>query len=220
MNISIKSFFLLATVLSLSGCVSDEVMTGSTDEAPAVHGSDRYPITVVRGPRVIEIDTRKGYLSADEGNAVRAFVHQAQSNAVTPIVISRPAANGGPAFHVTVEIAQIIEEQGIPRSRTRFETYPGKASGPVRIVFVSTYAKTKPCGDWTRDMTETTTNENYPNLGCAVQSNIAAEIANPGTLVVPKTPGLKDSNTDVSAVQRQQNYVNSVTLPSNYSYAN
>jgi len=221
MNISMKSLFLIATVLSLSGCVGDDFTTGAIDTAaPATHGSERYPISVVKGPQMMVIDSRKGHLSDEQEQALRAFVHQAQSAGVTPMTISRPATSSGPAFQITGEIVQVMEEQGLPRSRMAFETYSGKTNGVVKIAFVSTYAKTKNCGDWRTDMTNTNSNESYANLGCAVQSNIAAEIANPETLIVPKTPPLKDSTPDVAAVQRSGNYVNEVTLPTNYDYAN
>lgn len=227
MNASIKSLarpastaLLLAAMLSLAGCVADDFTTGSIDQTPAAYGSERYPIKVVKGPQIIEIDSHKGHLTNEQANAIAGFVHQAKTAGVTPMLVSRPAANGGPAFEVTGEVAEIMEQQGVPHDRIHFETYPGKANGPVKISFISTYAATKPCGDWNSDILDTNSNQSYPNLGCAVQSNIAAEISNPETLVVPNTPPLKQAGSAVGAVQREESAVNTVTLPSNYDYTN
>lgn len=43
------------------------------------------------------------------------------------------------------------------------------------------------CGDWSESLTDTAANEPYPNLGCAQQHNLAALVANPRDLVVPRT---------------------------------
>lgn len=74
------------------------------------------------------------------------------------------------------------------------------------------------CGNWKSDMTDTSQNRPYDNLGCAVQHNIAAQLSNPSTIDKPQAVMAKDGNTAVSAVIRQQAAVSSVTLPSNYAY--
>ncbi|MDE2384157.1 MAG: CpaD family pilus assembly protein [Alphaproteobacteria bacterium] len=210
------SALLLASALALSGCVSDAFFEGDADHIPT-HASDKYPITLAKGPQTIEIASSQGHLSDEQANAVKGFVHQAAQAGVTPMTVSRPSG-GGASARVASEIASVMLSQGVPRNRVIFTSYPGPASGPVRISFVSVYAQTKPCGDWSEDLTATYSNSSYPNLGCAVQANIAAEIANPETLVVPLPEDLKPAPSTVLAITNEAASVNAVTLPTNYKY--
>ena len=75
---------------------------------------------------------------------------------VTPVTINRPSG-GGSSARVASEIAALMSQQGLARNMMRVATYSGPSSGAVVISYVSTYAKTKPCGDWTQDAAETDT---------------------------------------------------------------
>ena len=124
--------FLIMVAFALSGCMATDAALGDFEHAPA-HASDRYPITVVHGPR-------------------------------------------------------------------------------------GQQAQVRPCGNWNSDLTETKENRPYENLGCAVQTNIAAEIVDPNSINHPVREKIKDSNTEVAAVLRQENAVSTVTMPTNYTY--
>ncbi len=213
----LASLFVSLAALSLSGCATDDITTGDTTHVET-HATDRYPITLVKGPQTIEISSHGGGLDAGQINAVKAFIHQAAQAGVTPMTVSRPSG-GGASRRVASEVASLLMEQGVPRNRVRFISYPAPGSAPVRISYISSYAQTKPCGDWSEDLTDTSQNTSYANLGCAVQANIAAEIANPETVVVPNAPDMKNSSADVGAVNRSLATVNQVTLPSNYNYS-
>ena len=213
----LASLFVALAALSLSGCATDDIMTGDTTHVET-HATDRYPITLVKGPQTIEISSRGGRLDAGQINAVKAFIHQAGQAGLTPMTVARPSG-GGPSRRVAAEVASLMMEQGVLRSSLRFIAYPAPGTAPVRISYISAYAHTKPCGDWSEDLTETAQNTSYANLGCAVQTNIAAEIANPETVVVPNAPDMKNSSADVGAVNRSLATVNQVTLPINYNYS-
>ena len=168
----------------LSGCVEDHVALREVDEYKPYNGSDRYPISVVKGPVTLEVATVQGTLQPGQVNAVQGFLHQATSAGVTPITLARPSGGGG-SSRVASEIASLMAGQGIARQRVVFAIYDAPANAPVRLSYISSYARTKPCGQWTSDLTESSANEGSPTHGCAVQANIAAMVANPETLVVP-----------------------------------
>src|SRR5476649_2640202 len=119
--------FLIMVAFALSGCMATDAALGDFEHAPA-HASDRYPITVVHGPKE-----------------------------------------------------------------------------PV--------AQVPPCGNWNSDLADTKQNLPYENLGCAVQTNIAAEIVDPRTIIQPYPEAVDDSNTEVAAIIRQQGAVSTVTMP-------
>ncbi len=103
-----------------------------------------------------------------------------------------------------------------------FEHTPSHASDnyPIKVVNGprGQQAQVRPCGNWNSDLTETKENRPYENLGCAVQTNIAAEIVDPRTILQPHPETVDDSNTEVEGVLRQQSRVSTVTMPTNYTY--
>ena len=166
----------------LSGCAMDDTALDETYRPYG--GSDQHPIAVVKGPVTMEVSSAQGTLQPLQINAVNSFVHQALQAGVTPITVAQPSGAGNSA-RVASEVASLMVQQGVPRNYVRFATYQGAASAPVRLSYVSTYAKSVKCGDWSQDGTDTEENLLANNHGCAVQANIAAELANPETLVVP-----------------------------------
>jgi pilus assembly protein CpaD len=176
---------LLITATTLAGCMTDDLM-GLTqpDSQTPYAGSERYPITVAKGPVKLEVKSTNGTLQPTQINAIIGFTHQAMSAGLTPITIRRPSG-GGASAQVASEIASLVNQQGMPRERIRITTYGASSSAPVTLSYVSTYAKTKACGEWTEDVTDTSSNQQMNTHGCAVQANIAAMIADPQTLIVP-----------------------------------
>jgi pilus assembly protein CpaD len=200
---------LSVALLWISGCTADDALLDDASHRP-VNASDSYPITLVKGPRSIDVASTQGTLQPLQINAVASFVHQALQAGVTPMTVSRPSG-GGNSARVASEIASLMVGQGVRRENVRFVTYPGSANAPVHISYISSYAKTKKCGDWSEDLTDTDNNTGYKNLGCAVQANIAAEIAYPETIVAPAAVDLPDAAAQVLAVTNQQNYVSTIT---------
>jgi pilus assembly protein CpaD len=198
-TVAIGLMLIMST--GLSGCASDVLQEEMSMEAPAPYaGSKAYPITVVKGPVTLEVATAQGSLQPAQINAVTGFAHQAMQAGVTPITVSRPSG-GGNSARVANEIANLITQQGLSRKMVRVATYPADANAPVNVSYVSTYAQTKACGDWSEDVTDTYQNRHMNNHGCSVQANIAAMLANPGSLVVPTTSTPIRANTRVNAIK-------------------
>lgn len=175
---------LLITGSALTGCIADEFSTSALDTPAPFSGSDNYPITVAKGPVTLEVSSHAGTLQPTQINAVIGFAHQARSAGRTPVTIRRPSG-GGKSARVASEIASLMVQQGVSRNMVRVATYSAPAGAPVNVSFVTTYASTRPCGEWNEDVTSTDDNRNREGHGCAVQSNIAAMIADPETLIVP-----------------------------------
>ena len=186
----LHTFSLLCfTALALTGCMRDDLAMDDAMVSKPYAGSKAFPISVEKGPISLEVSSAHGTLQPAQINAVSAFASQAMQAGVTPVTINRPSG-GGASARVASEIAAVMAQQGLTRNMLRVATYSGPVSGPVVVSYVSTFAKTKKCGDWPDDASETDLNEHLSSHGCAVQANIAAMVANPETLVVPsaKTP--------------------------------
>jgi pilus assembly protein CpaD len=192
---------LLAISTSLSGCMTDALDAQEMSVQPAAYsGSEAHPITVVKGPVTLEVASIESSLQPQQINAVKTFAYQARRAGVTPVTISRPSG-GGASARIASEVANLMAEQGVPRKMIRVATYPGPSDAPVNVSYISTYAQTKECGDWSQDATDTFEMTHMPNHGCAVQSNIAAMLSNPGNLVVPGSSDPIRANTRVSAIK-------------------
>ena len=138
--------FIHFTALSLCalwvvGCSPDDALLDDAVHHPA-QASENYPITLVKGPQTLEIASSHGTLQPTQINAVAGFVHRALQAGVTPMTVSRPSG-GGNSARVAGEVASLMVNQGVRRENVRFVTYSGSANGPVRITYVSSYAKTK-----------------------------------------------------------------------------
>ncbi len=84
---------------------------------------------------------------------------------------------------------------GVPRSKILVGTHD-EANGDARVelAFIGFAAHTDPCGNWSKELTETQTNDTAPNFGCSVQQNIAAMVADPRDLVEPQGMTAEDAN--------------------------
>jgi pilus assembly protein CpaD len=196
-----KSGFLTAllvtTGLGLAGCTNQEV--AAEYKYVPYSGAEQYPIKVVTGPVSLDVSTRQGTLQPAQVNQIAAFARSASASGLTPVTVSKPSA-GGNSARVAYEVANLLAQQGVPARLIKIGTYRGNAASPVRISFNKSYARTKPCGDWSIDVTNSRSNELAPNHGCAVQSNIAAMLSNPEDIEIPRTETAALGSTRVDAV--------------------
>ncbi len=196
--VSFATFSFSAALLS--GCVNNELVSDQLVTPAAYSGSAAYPITIVKGPVTLDVDASHGTLEPGQINAVSGFAHQALQAGITPITITRPSG-GGASARVASEIAALISQQGVARNMIRIGSYSGPSTGIVHVSYISTYAATKPCGQWTQDATETEDNTHLTSHGCAVQANIAAMIADPESWIVPESSDAIRANTRVNAIK-------------------
>ncbi len=190
--------------VSLSGCITDEAALDDFRPAVPYSGSQAFPITVAKGPVSLAISSRSGTLQPSQINAVQAFANQARSAGVTPITISRPSG-GGASARVASEIAALMVQQGISRNLVRIATHSGPSSGPVILSYITTYARTKKCGEWPDDLSDNDMNQHMASHGCAVQANIAAMVADPNTLIVPAPSEPARAASQVMAIKTLEN---------------
>jgi pilus assembly protein CpaD len=188
-----SAILLIAMSSALAACSNGELALDDT-YVPATH-YERFPIEVTSGPVRMEISSRHGTLQSSQINAISGFSRSASSGS-SRITILRPSA-GGASGKVARQAYQVLVQSGISPGMISQKTYPGPAKGPVQLTYIRSVAVTKECGDWSSDLTDTSSNEVYANYGCATQNNIAAMAVNPNDLVVPRqmTPALAATRT-------------------------
>jgi pilus assembly protein CpaD len=174
---------LLAMSPTLAACSSGELALDDTYVASTHY--ERYPIEVTKAPVKLQVSSRYGTLQSAQINMISGFARSARNSSSSRITISRPSG-GGASSKVARETYQLLVQSGISPGMIVQKTYPGSSKGTVQISYLRSVAVTKECGDWSSDLTNTSNNEPYPNLGCSVQSNIAAMVVNPDNFVVPE----------------------------------
>lgn len=128
-------------------------------------------------------------LLPDDSARLDRFVEDFLSRGSGSISVSAPA---GTDSAPTLEyFGQRLFNMGVPRSRILVGTHQG--SGQVEIGFIAYAAHADDCGDWSEDLGETASNRASRNFGCAVQKNIAAQIADPRDLVEMRSSDSSDA---------------------------
>jgi pilus assembly protein CpaD len=150
-------------------------------------GQDRFPIQVVDMPVKMSISATSGKLPAEDVNRLSGFAIAAREDRTTPVSVSYPSGSKR-ARDVAQQAVKVLMHQGVPRSMIQTSSYKGK-SDVVSLSFTRRVAATKPCGDWSKNLAETSANEPHPNFGCTLQNNFAAMAANPEDFERPRTMG-------------------------------
>lgn len=154
----------------------------------------RHPIVLAEGERAIDIPIASGDRRLTQGtrDVIAGFAADYRNSAsgVVQIMMPRGATNSGAAQAMRREIRSVLVAAGVPAKRlleTSYDAGPYGDAAPVRLSYVALTAQTAPCGTWPEDLNlNTMENKNYYNFGCASQSNLAAQIANPTDLLGPR----------------------------------
>ncbi len=178
----------LAAVLLAGSCASPED-PGYRVADPAAN----HPITVEPEYQSIKLpfSVANAGLMPDDATHFDQLVADYLAHGNGAISVSVPA---GSYANATISyFGERLASMGVPRSRVLVGTHEGGDSR-VEIGFVGYTAHVSRCGDWSEDAASTGDNQPMPNFGCAVQSNIAAMVADPRDLIQPREMGDSDAN--------------------------
>lgn len=180
----------IAAVLLAGSCAApiNDGSAGLTDDPDMNH-----PIVVDTASNAV----RLSFSAADAGlmpeDAARfdAFVAQYRADGNGTVNVTAPA---GPAAQQTLSyFGERLAAAGVPRSRIMVGTR-NDGDAHVELSYVGYVAHTVGCGDWSsQQASDTASNLPMANFGCAVQHNIAAQIANPRDLIDSPALGQSDA---------------------------
>jgi pilus assembly protein CpaD len=171
----------------------------NTDDQPTQlweDGETNHPITAEPTYRALKLPDSETLSSADAAN-LTAFVDDYLARGNGAISVSVPAS--AYSSRVITAFGERLADMGVPRSHilVGVQNLSG-AEGRVEVGYMSFEAHTAPCGDWSENAGLTFENTPMPNYGCAVQHNIAAQLADPRDLEQSRGLGSPD------ATQRMQ----------------
>jgi pilus assembly protein CpaD len=190
MSTSIR-FVLAASVgaVALTGCASRP--TGPVD--PAYLEGDllnRNPIGVRKQTEFleIEIDAETSELSGADRRKIESFVQGYQASGQGALIMSLPASSANPQLAVAAiaEARGIAWENGVKYEEIAGATHgEGNAIAEPMVLAYQTYKAIAPvCKSFADiDIADVSSNNEMPNLGCAVRTNQALMIADAADLI-------------------------------------
>jgi len=163
---------------------------------PSPDYRERHPIVIADAPQTLSLYPVRGGGGIDTRQAddLRVFVADYRVNGRGALAIAVPQ-NGRAAAVLLPHVRQLLTQSGVPSRAIAIDAYhPDGDTGaaPLRLSFTKLQAKVDSlCGQWWTDFngagtSATFTNQSPPNFGCAYQTSIAAQVANPVDLVRPR----------------------------------
>jgi pilus assembly protein CpaD len=188
---------VLAAAL-LSGCAKlgrDHIEVGAIPDDYRT----RHPVVIAESQKqlAVPVGASAREMSFAEKEVVRGFLSGYDSNGGGAITILVPQGRGnqGAAGHAANQVLAIGHEMGFG-GRTMISGYSaphGHNAPPVLVTYSAVTASAGPCGKWDADILPDSENKQYGNFGCAMQNNLAAQVANPMDLLHPRRTGPIDA---------------------------
>ncbi len=179
--------------LALGACKHGEDHTQVAGWA-LVDPTQRHPILVSQQPETMSISVPRGShgLTPAQRADVIGFAQRSRASDAnnSRIVIEAPSgsANETSAMQAVHDIGRLLAEQGIDETSIAVEPFAaeGRGSPAIKLTFMRFVAEGPECGHWPTNLAYEPRNLPMPNLGCANQKNLAAMVANPADLVMPR----------------------------------
>jgi pilus assembly protein CpaD len=176
----------LAAVLALAGCT--HVQAGpdpALGVAPNVLDAWNGAIQVTPQPDEIRLAAHPTGLSGNQARALAEFHGRWMQAEGGEITVAAPNEGG---YRVGTEARAYLLAQGAPAGSVKLIGYDAgdQTDAPVIVGYRRYTVSTPNCGSWD-NLSRSFSNAAYGNMGCAVTSNMAAQLANPGDLIAPRT---------------------------------
>jgi len=140
-------------------------------------------------------------LLPDEAARLDAFVADYLSRGSGSISVSAPS--GGDAQATLAYFGTRLFNMGVPRSRILVGSHDG-GDPRVEIGFIAYSARSDDCGDWSENLGDTSSNLPARNFGCAVQKNIAAQVADPRDLIEMRPADSSDATRRAAVLDKYE----------------
>lgn len=189
-----------AAVLTASSCASP--VNKATD---SVDPEQNHPITVAPTFKDLKLSfaTPAAGLTPEDDARFTQFVQRYLAFGNGSISISAPKRPDSSA--AIRYFGERLAGMGVPRDHILVGTRD-LVDGDARIElgFITYDARTAPCGDWSHNAADTSSNMTMPNFGCATQHNLAAMVADPRDLVAPRALGPADATRRAVVMQNYE----------------
>jgi pilus assembly protein CpaD len=178
-------FLLLGGIaLALTGCVG---LRAEGDDPTPLTPTSRYSLQVEPGIDRVALAVHDTGLSANQSQALAAIVDRFSDEGAPVLRIEAPSGNDPVAGDMAWRIKGALEASGLSSYQVQLATYEAPdPRAPVLVGFDTVRAVVPRCGTTWTNLTRSANNAGFSNFGCAVNANLAAQIANPRDIVQPR----------------------------------
>ena len=178
-------FLLVASAgLVLTGCVG--LPAEGLDPTPLTPTS-RYSLQVEPGIERVALAVHDTGLSANQTQALQDIAGRFYAEGAPVLRVEAPSGDDPVASEMAWRIKGALEASGVSSYQVQVVTYVAPdPRAPVLVGFDTVRASVTQCGTGWTNLTRTGSNAGYGNFGCAVNANLAAQIANPRDIVQPR----------------------------------
>ncbi len=173
-NSKLMSAALLSLGLGLAGCAGMPTNTSLY--------STNQPV-VERTNFTLDVDTSRSGLSVSEQQRLNGWFETMELGYGDRVSVEDPASN--PA--VASAVNDLAGRYGLIVSNVAPTTTGALAPGQARVVITRSSASVPGCPNWSAKADANYLNATSPGYGCAVNSNLAAMVANPEDLLQGQT---------------------------------
>jgi pilus assembly protein CpaD len=190
---------LALLALPLGACAPDRVVTGSTYP---MDYRERHPVVLAHAPKTLDIFTSGGGIDPRQREDIEDFAIEYRRYGEGAMRIEVPEDRRGPTRRSLSLVRSALADASVSGSQIVVASYnagDSSLASPIRLSFKRMQAKVGTrCGLWPQDLGVSNAkfnanNEPYWNLGCAMQSNVAAQVADPVDLVRGRSEGRVDT---------------------------
>ncbi len=170
--------------LALAGCAGGLASLGGE---PPLTPTSRYTLQVEPGLDRIALAVHDTGLSATQHAALGDLLSRFALAGAPALVIEAPAGGDPAASQTAWNVKAALVAAGAADQRISVVSYAGPdPRAPVLVGFETVRAVVPQCGTQWGSLTRTGDNQPAANFGCAVNANLAAQIANPRDIVAPR----------------------------------
>lgn len=205
---------VVTLAFGLGACARKAVETTGSISAPYDY-RERHPVVLKDAPRSLDVFVGRAGSGLDSRQmsdvADFAAGYRAQGRGALMVQVPSGTGRDGAARRTLASVRSLLSQQGVPASALSVSSYPAfdpELAAPIRLTFASLQAKVPhACGQWPDDLGTTQSvnwrnNDPYWNLGCATQSTLAAQIADPVDLVRARPEGKLDTTKRMKAIEK------------------
>lgn len=168
----------LAAAAALAGCAS----TAPAD--PPLTPLSRYALRVEPGLDRIALAVHDEGLSANQQAALNDLAGRYLATGVGHVRVEGPSGDDEAAARQTWAVRSALQSAGLPAERILVVSYPAPdPRAPVLAGFETVRAVIPNCAAEPRSLDNRFSNEASVGLGCAINANLAAQIADPRDIV-------------------------------------
>ncbi|MGH6957593.1 MAG: CpaD family pilus assembly protein [Caulobacteraceae bacterium] len=192
-------------LLALGACASDGAQAVGANPTPLTP-TERYSIEVEPHPVELKLAVHAQGLSPAQRAALGDFVQRWTDADRKAILIKAPTHGPDPAaaYRTAAETRAFLIGAGAAPDEVRVAGYDadGDRDAPVTVGFIAYAAKGPDCGRAWTNVASVRSNEAYPEFGCAITANIAAQIADPADLLRPRAETPPDAERRQTVIDK------------------